>query len=195
MPETRRIVVFIDELRHDYSNMRLAGQQKQGRHPMRHTRQASHTRAGKTRQYAYRDPVAAQEQDNGKRFARLLREYRTKAGLRQEDVVTRSGVSLSTIQRWESGNARNPKPDEVQAVCRVLGLSTVAAGVALGYLSPADVEYLPPPPRPQDPTVDEALSILEDPLMSHDAKKAALSYLHYLRDKQTMQTPEDRAAS
>ncbi|MEV2239437.1 helix-turn-helix domain-containing protein [Micromonospora sp. NPDC049891] len=125
--------------------------------------------------------MAAEQNESGKRFARLLREYRAKAGLRQEDVAERSGVSLSTIQRWESGQARNPKPDEVQAVCRVLGLSTVTAGVALGYLSPADVEYLPPPPRPQDPTVGEAISILEDDAMPDEARRAALHYLQYLR--------------
>ncbi len=83
----------------------------------------------------------------------------------------------------------------MQAVCRVLGVSTVAAGVALGYLSPADVEYLPPPPRPQDPTVAEALSILEDLDMPDATKQAALHYLRYLHSTRPSPTEQDQAAS
>ncbi|QKW15305.1 helix-turn-helix transcriptional regulator [Verrucosispora sp. NA02020] len=139
--------------------------------------------------------MAAEQNDSGNRFSRLLREYRVRVGLRQEDVADRSGVSLETISRWERGQVTNPKPEQVQAVCRVLGLSTVTAGVALGYLAPADVEHLPPPPRRQDPTVEEAVSILEDPDMPDATKQAALSYLRYLHSTQPGPTTGNRAAS
>lgn len=129
---------------------------------------------------AYGDPVTA-EGEGGRRFAQLLREYRTKSRLRQEDVAERSGVSLATYNRWERGQVVNPKPKEVQAVCRVLGLPTVAAGIALGYLAPEEAEQLPAPPRRFAPEVEEAISILEDPLMSDMAKLGALQYLRFLQ--------------
>lgn len=141
---------------------------------------------------AYGDPVTVAE-EGGRRFAALLREYRTAAGLRQEDVADRSGVSLSTINRWERGLVRNPKPDEVQAVCRVLRLSTVAAGIALGYLAPADTEHLPEPPRKFDPTVAKAIAILEDPDMPDDVREAALQVIEVLRANARRPGTEDRS--
>lgn len=134
----------------------------------------------------YGDPVAAEE-EGGRRFAALLREYRKRLDLRQEDVADRSGVSLSTINRWERGMVRNPKPDEVRAVCEAIGLPTVAAGIALGYIAPAEAEHLPEPPRRLDPTVAEAVAILEDEGMSREKKFAVLEYLRWLHA-----TPETR---
>lgn len=127
----------------------------------------------------YSDPVAAEE-EGGRRFAQLLREHRTRLRLRQEDVAEKSGVSLRTISRWEAGHTRNPKPEELQAVCRVIGLPTVAAGIALGYLAPEETEHLPKPPRRFDPEVEEAIAILQDEGMSDMARQGALQYLRFL---------------
>lgn len=143
----------------------------------------------------YGDLVAAAEEEGGRRFAALLREYRSRKQLRQEDVADRSGVSLSTINRWERGLVRNPKPEEMQAVCRILGLSTVAAGIALGYLAPEDVEHLPEPPTPVSPTEEEAMSIIRDPDMSDQAKHNALTYLRFLRAQEQPGTEGPRAVS
>ncbi|MEV5819215.1 helix-turn-helix transcriptional regulator [Micromonospora haikouensis] len=140
---------------------------------------------------AYSDPVAAEE-ESGQRFAQLLRQHRAKLRLRQEDVAERSGVSLRTISRWETGQVRNPKPEELQAVCRVLGLSTVTATTALGYLAPEDTEHLPEPPPLLAPDVEEAIAILNDPLMSDAARYGALEYLRFLLSKANAvnETPE-----
>lgn len=145
----------------------------------------------------YGDPVAVEE-EAGKRFAALLREYRLAAKLKQEDVAERSGVSLRTISRWEGGDLRRPELEDVKAVCRVIGLSTVLAGVALGLLAPEDVEHLPEPPPPPDPMQDEAIAILRDPEMPEETKRAALHYLRYLRaqtEREQPGTDEPRAAS
>lgn len=144
----------------------------------------------------YRDPVA--EEEAGKRFAALLRKYRLAAKLKQEEVADRSGVPLRTITRWEAGQLSRPEPENVRRVCQVIGLSTVAAGIALGYLSPDDVEYLPEPPPPADPTRDEAIAILRDPRMPEAAQMAALHYLRYLQAQEAQRMPGDdqsRAAS
>lgn len=122
-------------------------------------------------------------EQGGRRFAALLRQHRSKLGLRQEDVAELSGVDLSTYNRWERGLVTNPKPDQVRDVCRVLRLSTVLAGVALGYLSPEDAQEVPEPPRPMRPEVAEALALLEDPDVPEDIKRSAFEYLQYLRHK------------
>lgn len=128
---------------------------------------------------AYGHPVA--DDDGGKRFAALLRTHRTAAELRQEDVADRSGVSLSTISRWERGQVENPKPTELRAVCRVVKLRTVAACEALGYLDPAELADIPQPPREHGPTVEEIISIFENPDVPHEVKYATLQYLRWLR--------------
>jgi transcriptional regulator with XRE-family HTH domain len=139
-------------------------------------------------------------EEGGQRFAAVLREHRTAARLRQEDVAARSGVSLSTINRWERGQVRNPKPEELQAVCRIVGLSTVQAGIALGYLASEDTGHLPTPPRRFDPIVEKAIAILEDPDMSEETKMSALHYLRYLQSSTETRKPgtgesQSRAAS
>lgn len=131
--------------------------------------------------------------DGGRRFGELLRQHRTLKGLRQEDVVERvrqqggtvgqKGLSLSTYNRWERGEITNPKPPEVVAVCKVLGISTVHAGVALGYLTPEDADPIPEPPRQVSPHVLEALAVLEDPDVPEETKRTALEYLQFLRAK------------
>ncbi|WP_420329479.1 helix-turn-helix domain-containing protein [Salinispora pacifica] len=98
-----------------------------------------------------RDLVAAQEH-NGRRFARLLRESRTKARLRQEDVVARSGVSLSTIQRWEGGNARaatpNPTKCRPSAACSACPPSQPASRSATCHRPTSNTYPHRPGPKP-----------------------------------------------
>jgi transcriptional regulator with XRE-family HTH domain len=130
---------------------------------------------------AYGVPVAADD-DGGRRFAALLREYRGRLGLRQQDVAEKSGVSLSTISRWERGEVVNPKPDEVRAVCRVLNLGQIKAVVALGYVDAESVDELPEAPQYQ-PTTMEIIELLEDPTVPREVKRAARSYVQFLRSQ------------
>jgi transcriptional regulator with XRE-family HTH domain len=134
-----------------------------------------------SRAYGVRVADEVAQEEGGRKFAALLRQHRTALGLRQEDVAELSGVHLSTYSRWERGIVRNPVGEEVQAVCRVLRLSTIHAGVALGYLSAEDAERVPEPPRTFSPEAAEALAILEDPDMPNETKYAALQYLRFLR--------------
>lgn len=118
------------------------------------------------------DDAAAGEAEHGAAFARLLRLHRAKLGLRAEDVAEASGVSIATIIRWERGQARNPKPEEVQAVCRALGINTLEAGVALGYLTEAD---LPQRKQPSQSLVHAAMALIESGLPTDDERNALLS--------------------
>lgn len=131
----------------------------------------------------YGDPVPKEE--GGRRFAALLREYRAKRELRQEDVANESHVSLRTISRWEAGDVVNPKPDEVRAVCRVLKLPPIKAAIALGYVDTDDVDE-PEPVRTFSPTVEEVIDMFMDDDMPDDVKFAGIQYLRYLRRQQRL---------
>jgi transcriptional regulator with XRE-family HTH domain/tetratricopeptide (TPR) repeat protein len=51
-----------------------------------------------------------------------LRQQRTAAGLTQEDLAERSGVSVRAIADLERGRTRKPYPSSVRALVRALGL-------------------------------------------------------------------------
>src|SRR5579863_8373054 len=51
-----------------------------------------------------------------------LRGRRIAAGLTQEDLAERSGVSVRTIADMERGRTRRPYPSSVRALIRALGL-------------------------------------------------------------------------
>ncbi|MER7331591.1 MULTISPECIES: helix-turn-helix domain-containing protein [unclassified Micromonospora] len=143
-------------------------------------------------------PLEENQTTAGRRFAALLRQHRVARELRQEDVAERSGVSLSTINRWERGLIRNPVPIELKAVCRVVGLRPDAAWIALGGIDPEDVEDLPDPLPPASPTEEEAIAIIRDPAMPDHVIESALQYLRFLHAQAETQQPgtsKPRAAS
>ena len=55
-----------------------------------------------------------------------LRQQRVAAGLTQEDLAERSGVSVRAIADLERGRTRKPYPSSVRALARALGLPDVA---------------------------------------------------------------------
>src|SRR5580658_11386814 len=59
-----------------------------------------------------------------------LRQQRVAAGLTQEDLAERSGVSVRAIADLERGRTRKPYPSSVRALARALGLPD-AAGTEL----------------------------------------------------------------
>ena len=55
-----------------------------------------------------------------------LRKQRVGAGLTQEDLAERSGVSVRAIADLERGRTRRPYPSSVRALARALGLPETA---------------------------------------------------------------------
>src|SRR6266436_2702432 len=55
-----------------------------------------------------------------------LRQQRVAAGLTQEDLAERSGVSVRTIADLERGRTRKPYPSSLRALVRALGLPETA---------------------------------------------------------------------
>jgi len=50
----------------------------------------------------------------------VLKRLRKAAGLRQEDLAKRSGVSLSSVAKYESGLVSNPGAENMKAIAEVL---------------------------------------------------------------------------
>lgn len=62
-------------------------------------------------------------------FGELLRGFRTSAGLTQEQLAERSGLSVGAIATLETGRRRYPRPVTLDALADGLGLSTTDSGV------------------------------------------------------------------
>ena len=56
-----------------------------------------------------------------------LRRQRVAAGLTQEDLAERSGVSVRAIADLERGRTRKPYPSSVRALTRALGMPDTAS--------------------------------------------------------------------
>jgi transcriptional regulator with XRE-family HTH domain len=116
----------------------------------------------------------------GQSFADLIGNARRAKNLSQEDLESASGVSRSTLSRWERGLADRPEAEHVRAVCRALGIDPRRAAVALGYLTQEEVSGngngLPG-------DLEEILAILQDPAVSDEAKEQWKGYLRYLQSQ------------
>lgn len=61
-----------------------------------------------------------------------LRALRTRTGLTAAELAEAAHVSISSVQRWESGEARRPLPRQTaQVVARVLGVSVEEIDAAI----------------------------------------------------------------
>ncbi|MFD4636122.1 ATP-binding protein [Lentzea sp. NPDC058436] len=74
-------------------------------------------------------------------FAALVRHHRRRAGLTQESLAARSGISVSTIRGVETGRRTNPQVSSIRQLARALGLAPAEEEellVAAGGTPPAD---------------------------------------------------------
>lgn len=72
-------------------------------------------------------------------FSALIVGARHSLGLTQDKVVHATGISKTTLIRWEAGRAERPEPERVRALCLLLGINPVDAVIALGFLTESDV--------------------------------------------------------
>ena len=73
--------------------------------------------------------------------------YRKKAGLSQEELAGRVGVSRQAVSKWELGDAA-PEVDKLRALAREFG---VTVDELLSEEAPREPEQAPPPPPPRRP--------------------------------------------
>ncbi|MGH3795806.1 MAG: helix-turn-helix domain-containing protein, partial [Pseudonocardiaceae bacterium] len=64
----------------------------------------------------------------GEQVSAVLRGFRRRAALAQEALAERSGVSVSTIRRLETGARGNPQPGSVVGVVDDGGFEPVRVG-------------------------------------------------------------------
>ncbi|MYX44272.1 helix-turn-helix domain-containing protein, partial [Streptomyces sp. SID89] len=69
-------------------------------------------------------------------FGAVLRRLREKAGLTQDELERRSGVSVSTIRGLETGKRRNPRMTTVQQLADALALRSEDREELLGAAVP-----------------------------------------------------------
>ncbi len=79
------------------------------------------------------------DKTRGAAFADLIHDARKRRGWSHDKLAEESGVGRTTIFRWEGGDAQNPTPDQIRAVCAALGIDPKQALLALGYLTDADL--------------------------------------------------------
>ncbi|MFJ5984679.1 ATP-binding protein [Lentzea sp. NPDC092896] len=88
------------------------------------------------------------------RFATVMRRFRLRAGLTQDELARRSGVSVSTIRGMETGKRRNPQLTSVRQLSAALGLADgeqdelLAAAAGRPVVATPVPRQLPAPPSP-----------------------------------------------
>jgi tetratricopeptide (TPR) repeat protein/transcriptional regulator with XRE-family HTH domain len=96
-------------------------------------------------------------------FGELTRRYRTAAGLTQEDLAERAGVSARSIGDIERGVSQRPHKDTVGLLAAALGLT----GAARTKFEATARRRAPPTPRP--PAGDSLPATRDAPLFLHPA--------------------------
>src|SRR5687768_1970497 len=107
------------------------------------------------------------------RFGDLLRHYRIAAGLTQEELAERAGVSTRGISDLERGARGLPRKDTLQLLLSALELAQAdrATLVAAARRTPATR------PLPERPETLPALPVPLTPLVGREAEIAAVAAL------------------
>src|SRR5215467_8241767 len=88
------------------------------------------------------------------RFGTLLRRHRTAAGLTQEELAARAGLSAQAVSSLERGKRRAPHKDTIELLAEALQLSpqdraafeAAARSRAVPQPQPLDRQTTPSPP-------------------------------------------------
>ncbi len=72
--------------------------------------------------------------EHSRRLADLLRERRQALGLTARELGRRAGVDNGTVIRIEQGLIPNPRPDNLRAIGRVLGIPAADLFAATDWL-------------------------------------------------------------
>ncbi|GIE93131.1 BTAD domain-containing putative transcriptional regulator [Paractinoplanes rishiriensis] len=81
----------------------------------------------------------------GRELARLLREFRRAAGLTQQDLATRAGLSAAAIRDLEQCRTRQPRPDSIDALAGALRLGPAEVALLRAAARRASVHRIVPP--------------------------------------------------
>lgn len=130
--------------------------------------------------------------NDGASFANLIRTARETKGWSQQDLEEATGVSVSTISRWERGQAGRPEPEHVRAVCAALSVDPRRAAVSLGYLTAEEAGFTTPTGPPIDPEIEDVLQLL--PRIPADRRAEWIHHLRYLVERQEQRSQGKNAS-
>src|SRR5689334_8513376 len=103
-------------------------------------------------------------------FGRLLRRFRMAAGLTQEELAERAGLSARGVQDLERGVRRSPHPGTTHRLAQALGLGDAERATLLGALdraalssvdSAVSTRAMPVLPRPPTDFIGRARELTE----------------------------------
>ena len=103
-------------------------------------------------------------------FSVLLRRYRVAAGISQEALAERAGLSSQAVSAIERGERRAPRRETVAALARALALNAEQLGALDATVSRTRR------PRPAHP-VPPGLPLAATPLIGREADASVLAYL------------------
>ncbi|HEX5504123.1 MAG TPA: helix-turn-helix domain-containing protein [Thermomicrobiales bacterium] len=121
-----------------------------------------------------RPDVAASDQAAAPPFGDRLRRLRAAAGLTQEELAERAGVSARSISDFERGVPHTPRRDTLALLADALGL---AGPERAAFVAAARQVGAPPPPDAPSDRAPGALPAPPTPLVGRDADLAALAAL------------------
>src|SRR5215211_5343941 len=81
-------------------------------------------------------PLEDTTDERGDGFGARLRRVREAAGLAQEELAERAGLSPNTIGGLERGERRHPYPATLRALAAALGLTDAERAVLAGEAPP-----------------------------------------------------------
>ena len=125
-------------------------------------------------------PAVGDIEDPRLRFARVVRDARKQRGWKQEDLAAHAGVSVPTIQRWETGKTGTPDPENARKVFHALGLDSRWIPVLLGYITAEEMGLPPEPPRVFSPDIESVIRTLEDDTVPIAVKRQWMRFLEIL---------------
>ncbi|HEY8601469.1 MAG TPA: helix-turn-helix domain-containing protein, partial [Thermomicrobiales bacterium] len=108
--------------------------------------------------------------EEGSQFGARLRRLREVAGLTQEALAQRAGLTAKGIAALEQGRRQRPYPHTIAALVEALGLDAAGRAALLGQTAPASQPTAPRPPQPTLPVPATAL-------IGRDAELAAVRAL------------------
>ena len=103
-------------------------------------------------------------------FGALLRHHRLIAGLTQEDLAERAGVSARGIQLLERGGRTSPRAETVRLLADALGMD---AETRTALIAAAHPELAAPTPVQVAPLVSTSLPAPATPLVGREGDVAA----------------------
>src|SRR5262245_6255072 len=89
------------------------------------------------RYYAARARESAMVSAEPSRFGQMLRRFRTAAGLTQEELAERAGLSTRGVQDLERGLRRSPHPGTTHRLAEALALGPAERAELLATTDPA----------------------------------------------------------